>query len=48
MDWMELVYDILKLCIIPMAGVLTGYLVKWLNAKEAEVLERVDNEVADK
>lgn len=48
MDWMELVYDILKLCIIPMLGVLTTYAVKWLSAKETEVLERVDNETADK
>lgn len=48
MDWMDLVYDVLKLCVIPMLGVLTTYAVKWLSAKETEVLERVDNETADK
>ena len=48
MDWLELVYDILKVAVIPMIGVLTGYLVKWLKAKELEVLDKVDNDIADK
>jgi hypothetical protein len=48
MNWMDLVYDVLKLCVIPMLGVLTTYAVKWLNAKEVETLNKVDNDLADK
>ena len=48
MDWLELLFDILKLCIIPLAGILTAYTVKWLKAKEAETLEKVDSDTADK
>ena len=48
MDWLDLLYDILKLCVVPLLGVLTGYLIKWLNAKEIEVLDRVDSDKGDK
>ncbi len=48
MDWLELVYDIFKVCIIPLIGVLTAYAIKWLNVKETEVINRVDNDTADK
>ena len=48
MDWLELLYDILKLCVIPMLGILTTYAIKWLNAKEKETLAKVDSDMADK
>lgn len=48
MDWLDLLYDILKVCVIPMIGILTAYAIKWLNAKELETLNKVDNEVAHK
>lgn len=48
MDWLELVYDIAKVCLIPMFGLLTAYAIKWLSAKELEVLDKVDNDQADK
>ena len=48
MDWLELLYDILKLCVIPMLGILTTYAIKWLNAKEKETLAKVENDMADK
>ena len=48
MDWLDLLYDILKVCVIPMIGVLTTYTIKWLNAKEKETLNKVDNDKADK
>lgn len=44
----EMLYDILKLCIVPLVGVLTAYLVKWLNAKEKEILDKVENDTGDK
>ena len=48
MDWLDLLYDILKLCVIPLLGVLTTYVVKWLNAKEVETLNKVENDMANK
>ena len=48
MEWLELVYDILKLCAIPLAGILTAYIIKWLKAKELEVLDKADSDLADK
>lgn len=48
MDWLELLYDVLKVCVIPMLGILTAYVVKWLKAKEEEVLIKVENDYADK
>lgn len=48
MDWLDLLYDILKLCVVPLLGVLTAYAVKWLNAKEVETLNKVENDMADK
>ena len=44
----EMLYDILKLCLVPLLGVLTAYLVKWLNAKEKEILDKVENDTGDK
>jgi hypothetical protein len=48
MDWLDLLYDILKVGVIPLLGLLTGYTIKWLKAKEEEVLEQIDNDVADR
>lgn len=48
MDWLELLYKILEVCLIPVLGVLTTFLIKWLRAKEAEILAKVDNDTADK
>lgn len=48
MDWLALVYDIFRVAIIPAIGVLTVYFAKWLKAKELEIIDRVDNDTADK
>ena len=48
MDWLELLYKVLELCVIPLLGIATTYLVKWLRAKEAEILIKVENDTADK
>jgi len=48
MDWLELLYKILEICLIPILGVLTTFLVKWLKAKEEEILVKVENDTADK
>ena len=48
MEWLDLLYDVLKVCVIPLLGILTAYVVKWLHAKEAETLNKIDNDLADK
>ena len=48
MDWLQLLYDICELCLIPLIGVLTGYVIKYIRTKEAALVESVDSELGDK
>lgn len=48
MNWLELLYKIAEVCLIPLLGVLTAFFIKWLKAKEAELLVKVENDAADK
>ena len=48
MNWLELVYDILEVCIIPLLGILTAYIVKYINVKSEEIQGKVESDMADK
>ena len=48
MEWLPLLYQILEVCVIPLLGILTAYIVKYINAKSAEIQNKVDNDTADK
>ena len=48
MEWLPLLYQILEVCIIPLFGILTTYLVKYIKAKSLELQAKVDNDTADK
>lgn len=48
MDYTELITTIFQVCIIPLLGVLTTFLVKWLQIKSNELQIKMDNDVADK
>lgn len=48
MDWMNLLYDIFDLCVVPLMGVLTFYLVQYIKAKGKEISTNVDSETASK
>lgn len=48
MEWLPMLYEILQVCVIPLLGVLTAYLVKFINVKSAEIQSNVDNDMADK
>ena len=48
MEWLPLLYKILEVCIIPLLGILTTYLVKYIKAKSLELQAKVDNDTADK
>ena len=45
---MTLLYQIFELCIIPLLGILTKYVIDYLNAKKIESNVAVENEIANK
>lgn len=48
MDWLGMLNQIFEVCIIPLLGVLTTYLVVYLKDKSRQLQEKVDNDLADK
>lgn len=48
MDWLEILQQVVNVCIIPLLGVATAYFIKWIHAKEEEVHAKVENDTADK
>lgn len=48
MDWLELLFQIFEVCIIPLLGVLTTFAVKFIRAKIVEVNAKHDNELLKK
>ena len=44
MDWNELLNQIVKVCLIPLLGVLTGYLVKFIQVKMEDLKANIKNE----
>lgn len=48
MEWMTLLYQIFELCVIPLLGVLTMYLVQYIKMKSQEITDKTDNDLADK
>lgn len=44
----EIVIQIIQVCIIPLLGILTKYLVDYLTAKRNEINSKTDNETAQK
>ena len=47
-QWLDLLFQILEVCIIPLLGVLTAFLVKFIKVKSNEITEKVNNDIADK
>lgn len=45
---MELLYSIFELCIVPLLGVLTAYVVSYIRAKTKELTEISKNDTLDK
>lgn len=48
MDYMELLQQIFQVCILPLLGVLTAYLVALIKKKTDEIKAKTDNELYDK
>lgn len=48
MNYMELLQQIFQVCILPLLGVLTAYLVALIKKKTDEIKAKTDNELYDK
>lgn len=48
MDWMLVLEQVFKICIFPLLGVLTIWIISLINAKKKEILEKNDNELLAK
>lgn len=48
MDWMIMLYQIFELCVVPLLGVLTMYLVQYIKMKSQEITDKTDSDLADK
>ena len=47
-NMLQMISEIINVCIIPLLGVLVTYLVKYINSKSKELESQVDNETAKK
>lgn len=47
-EMLNLLADIFQVCIIPLLGVLTTYLVKYIKVKSNEITTKTKNEIVDK
>lgn len=48
MNWLGLLYDIFKVCIIPLLGLLTAFVIKLVDKKSEEAKAKTDNETYKK
>ena len=48
LEWLPLLYQILEVCIIPLLGIATAFLVNFIKLKSTEIQNKIDNNTADK
>jgi hypothetical protein len=48
MDWMEILEKVFEVCIIPLLGILTTYLVVYLKTKRDKLIEQSESNLLDK
>lgn len=48
LEWLPLLYQILEVCIIPLLGIATAFLVNFIKIKSKEAQDKIDNNTADK
>lgn len=48
MDTLMLLQQIFEVCIVPLLGILTAFLIQYINAKKVEISANVDNQLTDK
>lgn len=45
MDWLKILQEIFTVCIIPLLGILTKYLISWIEAQKQKLIQEQDNEL---
>lgn len=48
MNWSELISNIFQVCLLPLLGILTKYLVAFIAMKSEEMKQKTNNEIAQK
>lgn len=48
MDWLKILQEIFVVCIIPLLGVLTKYLISWIEVQKENIKTQHDNELTNK
>ena len=48
MEWLALLYEIFEVCVIPLLGVLTVYIVKFIQMKTGELNSKNKNDILNK
>ena len=48
MDWNTLIFQIFELCLIPLLGILTNYLIQLIKEKTKDISAKNDNELLNK
>lgn len=48
MDWLELINEIFRVCVVPLLGVLTAYVISYIKKKQAEITANTENELTKK
>ena len=48
MNWLEILEEVCKVCLIPLLGALTGYAIKYLRTKEEVAIAACESELGDK
>ena len=48
MNWSELISNIFQVCLLPLLGILTRYLVAFIAMKSEEMKQKTNNEIAQK
>ena len=48
MDWLELLYKLIEVALIPIIGIVATYVVQYLQAKKVEANNKIESELLDK
>ena len=48
MNWLEILDEIVRVCLIPMLGILVTAFVKWVQTRKQEIIDKSENELVEK
>ena len=48
MDWLQILQEIFVVCVIPLLGILTKYLISWIEVQKENIKTQNNNEITNK